>query len=502
MNEMQTPPRWLQRLATFDGIDTVLLFFGLPTAYAAGGVPGLFLAGLLFGGQIVVRKTPLLPHTLRALDWSARVLRGDTRLLRAGAAQVFQFLEDEAASIPPAQLPAMEVSTAKQTASISRTIPGHRKARYRGLERLPSLEGYQIVIYGPTRSGKSSVIKALLITRQDAELIILDPHYEPGSWPGRANVVGPGLNWAAIDRAIDYTLSEMQARYRRLAASPRGTLTFRPLVLAVDEMSALAMEIPDAGKRLFNLAQQGRKVSVWTILTPHSTEVVQMGAQGRGDARENFAYIEMPLVTKEDQHMPRVVTVYHGNPRRKDNAPVGRYIVPAPKEYTGSPALNPERICGGRDQRVPEGMSGSSRHTVPGDRHTAGPSRHTQIESDTSFSNRTEFFKLYSRESEHARHLAEYLLRCGYGTRKISVFLPFANTEARALVHDLQAGRSMPLGTRPAPQSPEEVALVQRLRQIGAPLRRIAALLDGNDSENLTRIETYPLPPGSFNEWR
>jgi hypothetical protein len=486
--EVDSSPRWMHRLANFDGLDTVLLFFGFPIAYSAGGVPGLFVGGLLLGTQMILRKTPALPRTAQALDWSLRAARGERQVL----AQIFQFLEDETAQVgqpdlaetPPPTLPAPPPSALLAPVP-SFGLRTSYKPAYRGLEKLPPLLGYQIVIYGPTKSGKSSVIKALLMARQEADLLILDPHYEPGNWPSRAVVVGPGLNWPAIDHAIDYTQIEMGTRYHQLASQPRGAVRFRPLVLVVDEMSALTMEIPDAGKRLFNLAQQGRKVDIWTILTPHSTEVEQMGAQGRGNARENFAYIEMPFVSEAEKYKPRVVTLYYGNPRRKDNVPVGRFIVPQPKVYAGTPTLNPTWL--NRAHPVPKGVPGTvpehNRHSVPANRHTLEPGRHRPSEA--------EFGQKFGRESEFAGRLALYLLQQGYGVRKVSAFLPFANDDARVLVNTLRAQFPHLPGERPTPGSPAEIQLVQRLGSLGAPLRRIAVLLNGNDGENLARIEKY-----------
>ncbi len=277
----------------------------------------------------------------------------------------------------------------------------------------------------------------------------------------------------------------MGTRYRQLASQPRGAVRFRPLVLVVDEMSALAMEIPDAGKRLFTLAQQGRKVDIWTILTPHSTEVEQMGAQGRGNARENFAYLEMPFVSEEEKYKPRIVTLYYGNPRRKDNVPVGRFIVPQPKVYAGTPTLNPTWI--NRAQPVPNpvpmGAPEKIRHSVPEHRHTLEPGRHWPSEAD--------FGQKFGKDAELAGRLALYLLQQGYGVRKVSTFLPFANDDARTMVNTLQTRLPHVTGERPAPGSPAEVQLVKRLHALGAPLRRIVVLLDGNDGENLARIETY-----------
>ncbi|MBU1660693.1 MAG: hypothetical protein KKD28_04395 [Chloroflexi bacterium] len=167
--------------------------------------------------------------------------------------------------------------------------------------------------------------------------MIFDPHYWPGSWPGWATVIGSGLNWEQIDQALDYLLEKMQSCYQERA---QGKNEFPPIVIAVDEISALTDELPDAGTHLIKIAQQGRKVGMFTILTSHSTEVAQMGFAGKGNARENFIFIELPFVPAEDLYKPRVATIYQGNPRRKGNEPMGRYIVPPLREYTGRPNLN------------------------------------------------------------------------------------------------------------------------------------------------------------------
>ncbi len=494
-------PTWMHRLTEFDGVDTLLLFFGLPASYAMGGLSGLLAGGLTLGTQMILRKTPVLLHTRRALKDITRLARGDRDIFNQTARNLLPFLNDAEGDIIQQEvlLPGQKAGlSARPPATPGRPITTtlqhlrHKPSTYRGLTPLPALTGYQIVIYGPTKSGKSSVIKALLLQRQEAEVLILDPHYEPGSWPSRVTVAGAGLNWAAIDQALDYTLAEMQRRYQLLATTPRGQLQFKSLYLIVDEMSALTGEIPDAGKRLFNLAQQGRKVDVWTILTPHSTEVEQMGAQGRGDARENFAYIEMPFVMEEDKYKPRVVTVYYGNPRRKDNLPAGRFVVPAPKTYTGSPVVNPTWLLKPRVQPVskpqPQNVSSAGSERGSGRKSTLDTHKHG-CETLRTYA---EFVATCGRNGQEAEALVLHLLASGYGARKIGEFLPYATHEARQLVNTLRATHpEIPSGSRPDAGSSEEKALVQYLLRLGAPLRRIATLLDGNDGDNLTRIERY-----------
>jgi hypothetical protein len=82
-----------------------------------------------------------------------------------------------------------------------------------------------------------------------------------------------------------------------------------------------------------------------------------------------------------------------------------------------------------------------------------------------------------------------HLLGLGYGVRKIGDFLPFASQEARQVVTTVRAAHPQNTpGSRPTAGHPAEKTLVAYLRALGAPLPRIATLLDGNDAENLTRL--------------
>lgn len=111
--------------------------------------------------------------------------------------------------------------------------------------------------------------------------------------------------------------------------------------------------------------------------------------------------------------------------------------------------------------------------------------------TDQVYPTANQFAAAYGRSGEQTPALVQYLLDCGYGTRKIGEFLPFATNEARAMVQGLRTGDGSETGPRPVPGEAAEIELVRYLRRLGAPLSRIAALLDGNDADNLTRIEGY-----------
>ncbi len=290
----------------------------------------------------------------------------------------------------------------------------------------------------------------MLVHHQEAKIIILDPHYEPGNWLSRATVVGAGLDFAACDRALDHVYAEMRTRYQRMAQGERAA-DFKPLYLVTDEMSALTGALKDAGRRLASIAQQGRKAKVYTILTPHGPEVKQMGLEGQGSARKNFVFIKLPHVAPADQAKPRVVEAWLGVPGDRESRFFGSFIVPRPRAYTGTPTLNPRWLRHGASAPESLGVSGGGGHGASLPRPTPDAAR------------RRGFATHFGRGTRAAQHLAMRLLNYGYGTRKIGEFLPFATAQARALVNQTRAAHPELHGSRPQAGSPAELELVRSL---------------------------------------
>ncbi len=341
-------------------------------------------------------------------------------------------------------------------------------------QELPGYRGMQIVVYGPTGSGKSSAIQHILRQR-DGMQIVFDAHYAPGNWHPNTIVIGAGRNWAAIDQALDVLVLEMAERYRQKA---RGMMVFPPITVAVDEMSALTSNVGDAGKRLITLAQEGRKVNINTILTPHSTEVVQMGFEGAGDARENFVFIELDAVIPGREQQPRTCKVYIGNPRRRGNEASGRFLIPAPVVYQGTARMVSDLAA------VLQGMSEGASGGV------SGPMSQMGHGADTDKT--AEFDAAYRPGSPDAQALAEFLASHGYGVRKISMVLPYRAELARQTAADAIRVTGMDATLRPAPGSQAERALVHELSDLwGVPANRIARLLDGQDHQNMSRVQTH-----------
>ena len=497
-------PDWLHHLAEMDAIDTIMGMVGYPLAYAFGDIPGLLLWTGTIAGVTLLRKTPIVPASLRLvidLFQRPKVVRGQFRDVVLPVMREDQPMENHnwvndpseemvhavADLISPTDNDPLVVMPVKPAPNSVRALVN----AYQRLDKLPALPGLHIVIFGPTGSGKSSIIKALVRHHQDAVLLIGDPHYVPGNWPARAYVVGKGRNFAEIAGAIRALVVEMNRRYRAAAEGRLNLTTVQPIYFVADELSALAENEPQAMAELVTLAQEGRKAKVFVIMTPHGQQVKTMGLEGRGDARENFAFIAAQRVPEKFKPFPRIVSVTLGPPKSTDNEKLGYFVVPSPTTYTGIPTFGlPSFLQTGVSQGVPElewGVPAGVPETgkgvpapvperalmgVPGVRHTPG----------TGFSTR------FGRDSAETPQLIASLVQYGFGLRKISSFLPFANDDARNMTKDaLRIVAILP--ERPAAGSAAEIDLVRYLHlECGAPLERIANLLNGNQWENLARI--------------
>ena len=343
-------------------------------------------------------------------------------------------------------------------------------------EPLPAFAGRQIVVYGPTGTGKTTVLQKLLQQRQGTA-IVLDPHYAAGKgkWHPQTLVIGAGRRFDEIEAALEILVAEMGRRYQQAA---QGHEQFTPFNIAVDELSAFAHNISSGASNLITIAQEGRKVGMFVILTPHSPEVRQMGFEGKGGARDNFAFIRMPTVRPGQERAPRVVTVYYGNPMTTE--PDGRYLVTAPQVYQGEPRLVSAKELA-RLLGVSQGVSEVS-EGVSGGVSAVG---HGQ---DTGKSALLAFEERYAKGTDAARALAEMLAVHGFGVKKISMVLPYRAEDAR--MDAAQAAGTVQRGVKPAFGSAEEADLVRDLYHTwGVPANRIARLLDGADHENLSRIQ-------------
>jgi hypothetical protein len=153
------------------------------------------------------------------------------------------------------------------------------------LRELPEIPLGHVLIAGPSDAGKSTVMRAILRSRQN--VTVLDPHAAPGEW-NAARVIGLEGDFDAIAQYMAYMQDELQRRMRLRGSGQQ--LEFDPLTVATDEMPAIveALGQDEANSAWRSWVRQGRKFGLFVIVSTQSTRVKTLGISGEGDIVEQF----------------------------------------------------------------------------------------------------------------------------------------------------------------------------------------------------------------------
>lgn len=194
-------------------------------------------------------------------------------------------------SRPAAQRPAAVVSPPPVPAGAERRMP---LAQWLDLVQNRLDDAPHTMIVGPTGTGKTTLVKALCASRR-GDLLFVSP--KPNAWPGLAYpTIDDDGGYTAIEQAMQQVLTELQ---RRLAAMKRGATadTFPMLTIVVDEFPTVVDECPTAPVLYRKIGQIGRELRLRLMPLTTTRQVKDLGLEGRGAARENFAEITLPRAT-------------------------------------------------------------------------------------------------------------------------------------------------------------------------------------------------------------
>lgn len=288
-----------------DGAWVVRVLLGLGLVALAGKV----VRGIVF---IRVRDIPIASHSLARTDAGA-VLAG---LLTVDA--------EYARAVTPAQI---TYSPTAQNRSETTAAPA-LAAPEPSIALVPDVEWRRwigraphLLIAGRTDAGKTTLMEAILNERAAAgdDILILDPHYQPGKWCGLP-AVGGGNSFEAILDMLPRVLLDMDARYKEFEAG-RPTEDFQRLTILVDEAPALVdycIELTPSGRPKIKdmrwprfakrLGSEARKVRISVILGAQSTIVTDLLINSQ--MRENYLRIGLgdrarPLIHEEPNQKRR-----------------------------------------------------------------------------------------------------------------------------------------------------------------------------------------------------
>ena len=140
-----------------------------------------------------------------------------------------------------------------------------------------------IAVIGAQGLGKTTLIEYLLSLLKQ-EKIVLDPHYKAGAWPG-CLVIGAGMNYAAVGKALTNISTDVKERYQQRATNP----DYQPALVALvlEEQTNWADKVDGAGQFLKETLSDIRKVGYQTFSVAHGdTNTARGGAKGTAKMRK------------------------------------------------------------------------------------------------------------------------------------------------------------------------------------------------------------------------
>lgn len=165
--------------------------------------------------------------------------------------------------------------------------------------KMPVLTNYpSVLIYGAPGSGKTTFAEQEVKRRLEADhrVIICDPHAAYGAWAG-CEVVGGGMNYAAIDAKLEWFAVEVRRRYKIIETQPNPT--FQPLTLCCDEFTNWAGRCSAAGEFFQSALSDIRKAKMFGLIVSHTRTMAGLAnAAGMAKLRDE-ALLEVELLGQQ-----------------------------------------------------------------------------------------------------------------------------------------------------------------------------------------------------------
>lgn len=146
------------------------------------------------------------------------------------------------------------------------------------LKRLLDIDFIHMLIRGPSGSGKTTVGNWLIDNaKPDAAIYVLDPHASQNAskglpWSPRAEVIGDGRDWRAIDVRLQGLMTELDRRYKvpgevaRRGQRYKSSSVFQEILIVSDEWLAVLEHCPHAREFFETVGSEARKVDMRLIV--------------------------------------------------------------------------------------------------------------------------------------------------------------------------------------------------------------------------------------------
>lgn len=194
----------------------------------------------------------------------------------------------------PAILPAMPVDSSPAYTPVAAPLTPSIPAWYEQMLGYPA-----VLIWGPQGSGKTSFATGLLRARQRQGFTVrvLDPHAAYGQWSG-FEVVGAGMDYYAIDKALEQFADEVTRDYKRLANEP-GFKPQKNFCVVAEEMTNWAEHCANSGKFFNQCLSDIRKVGKTALFLAHDRTLSALGGGGGAKKRDN-GLMELQLFASDE----------------------------------------------------------------------------------------------------------------------------------------------------------------------------------------------------------
>ena len=165
--------------------------------------------------------------------------------------------------------------------------------------KMPILTNYpSVLIYGAPGSGKITFAEQEVKRRVLAghRVIICDPHAAYGAWAG-CEVVGGGMDYAAIDAKLEWFAAEVRRRYKIIETQPNPP--FGPLTLCCDEFTNWAGRCSAASEFFQSALSDIRKAKMFGLIVSHTRTMAGLANAGGLAKLRDEALLEVELLGQQ-----------------------------------------------------------------------------------------------------------------------------------------------------------------------------------------------------------
>jgi GTPase SAR1 family protein len=150
------------------------------------------------------------------------------------------------------------------------------------------LGALHLLVIGPSRSGKTSLVHALAMEwRRTSQVIVCDPDAAPGLWVG-CEVFGAGDDFPAIDAALGELGHEIASRREQRA---QGVRQFPPLRVILCEYADIARYCERARGIIEDCLRRGGKLGISLVLDVQDKQRKTLDLDGATHLLNNFSHV-------------------------------------------------------------------------------------------------------------------------------------------------------------------------------------------------------------------